>query len=116
MAAGDFVLGPSKSSPDGWVEAFGLTMVEAMMSRTPLIATRSGGIPDVVTDRETGILVDPGDVDAIASAVIDLVRDPKLTNRISTAARLRAVERYSRQASATAFSDLYEQVIGDRRG
>lgn len=115
MAAGDFVLGPSKQSPDGWVEAFGLTMVEAMASGTPLIATRSGGIPDVVTHGETGILVHPGHIESIASAVTDLVRNPEVASRIATAARQRARDRYSRKGSAAAFSDLFEQVILDKR-
>jgi glycosyltransferase involved in cell wall biosynthesis len=115
MAAGDFVLGPSKQSPDGWVEAFGLTMVEAMASGTPLITTRSGGIPDVVSDGETGILVDPGNIESIASAVIDLLRNPEIASRIATAARHRARSRHSRKASAAAFSELFERVIQDKR-
>jgi len=114
MAAGDVVVGPSKPSPDGWVEAFGLTMVEAMASGTPLVATRSGGIPDVVLDGETGFLVEPGRVDAIALAINRLVEDSALTSRITTAARARARSHFSREASAAAFSDLFETVIESR--
>jgi phosphatidylinositol alpha-1,6-mannosyltransferase len=114
MAAGDFVLGPSKESPNGWIEAFGLTMVEAMASGTPLIATRSGGIPDLVTDGETGILVDPGNTAAITAAVKELVQNPDVAARIGVAARERARSRYSRETSAVGFSDLFERVIRDK--
>lgn len=55
--------------PSLWAEAFGLTVVEAMAAGVPVIATRVGGIPEIVTDGETGVLVPAGDATALAAAL-----------------------------------------------
>jgi glycosyltransferase involved in cell wall biosynthesis len=114
MAAGDIVVGPSKMGEDGSVEAFGLTMVEAMASGTPLVASRTGGIPDVVIDGETGILVEPGSPQSIATAVRWLTNHPADAKRIGAAGKRRARDLFSREASAQAFSDLFVRVLQQR--
>jgi glycosyltransferase involved in cell wall biosynthesis len=114
MAAGDVVVGPSKMGEDGWVEALGLTMVEAMASGSPLVASRIGGIPDVVIDGETGILIEPGSPPAIAAAVRWLINHPADAKRIGAAGQRRARDLFSREASAQAFSDLFVRVLKQR--
>ena len=115
MAAGDVVVGPSKMGEDGWVEALGLTMVEAMASGSPLVASRIGGIPDVVIDGETGILIEPGSPPSIAAAVRWLINHPTDAKRIGAAGKRRARDLFSREASAQAFSDLFVRVLKQRR-
>jgi glycosyltransferase involved in cell wall biosynthesis len=71
-------------------EPFGRGVAEAMAVGKPVVAARNGGIPEIVEHEVTGILVNPGDVRAFATAVLRLLRDPELRQRLGLAARLRA--------------------------
>src|SRR4030095_10611604 len=70
MAAADLVILPSVA------EAFGLAITEALYIGTPVVATRVGGIPEIVDDGVDGVLVPPGDSVALADAIADLLNDP----------------------------------------
>ncbi len=62
--------------PAVWQEPFGMTLTEAMGCGLPVVSTRSGGIPEIVVDGETGLLVRAGDPEALADAILDLAGDP----------------------------------------
>ncbi len=111
MAAADIFVAASKRAADGWVEAQGLAIAEAMMAGTPVVATRSGGIPDTVQDQETGLLVDEGSPHQIAEALSRLLIDINLAYSLSQRARQYAKDHYSRTATAKKFSDLYEELL-----
>ncbi|MBW3595325.1 MAG: glycosyltransferase family 4 protein [Actinobacteria bacterium] len=68
-------------------ELLGLSLLEAMASGTPVVATRTGGVPEVVRDGETGYLVEPGDEQELRSAIEDLLGDPKKAARMGRAGR-----------------------------
>lgn len=68
--------------PSRWQEPFGLVLIEAAASGVPVVATRCGGIPEVVLDGQTGFLVDAGDIDAMAQHVRRLAEEPDLRHRI----------------------------------
>jgi glycosyltransferase involved in cell wall biosynthesis len=91
-------------------EEMGSVLVEAMVSGVPVVASRVGGIPEVVVDGETGVLVPPGDVDALAGALDRLVADPARRRTMCLAARRRAV-RYSWPDLARRVADLYEGLV-----
>ena len=114
LAAADVVAAPSKEAPDGWVEAQGLTVVEAMAVGTPVVATRSGGVVDAVVDGVTGLLVDERAPRQLAAAVDRLTADRGLAERCAAAGRRLAAEHYSREATAEAFSDLFDTVRAER--
>lgn len=78
--------------PSRWQEPLGLINLEAGACRKPVVATRVGGIPEVVEDGVNGYLVEPGDVDALTARVAALVADPALRTRMGEAGRAR-VER-----------------------
>ena len=80
----DLVINPSLS------EAFGMTLVEAMATQTPVIATTIGGMPEIVDDGVTGLLVDPGNPQAIAKAAIELISDPDRARAMGIAGRKKA--------------------------
>jgi glycosyltransferase involved in cell wall biosynthesis len=75
---------------EGHFEGFGLVFLEAGAHGLPCVASRSGGIPDVVIDGETGLLVDPADADGAGRAMIRLAGDPALSARMGLAGRARA--------------------------
>ena len=115
LAATDIVLAPSRTAPDGWAEAQGLSIVEAMAARRPVVAAASGGIGDAVEHEVTGLLVGEGRPDELADAVRRLHADPALAARLADGGRARAVERFSADASADAFSALFSDLVGARR-
>lgn len=116
LAAADCFVGPSRRAPNGWVEAQGVTLSEAMIAGTPVIATRLGGVPDTVIHEETGLLVDECAPDQIAAAVLRVVADPDLARGLTERGRRHAATRFSRRASAAAFSELFSQLVPRRPG
>lgn len=113
LAAGDIFVGPSRRSRDGWIEAQGLTFIEAMLQKVPVVATRSGGIVDSVKHEQTGLLVDERAPDQIAAAILRLTRDAELRNNLSARAYANALEKFSRRSSAARFSELFKRQIGN---
>ncbi len=111
LAAADIFVGPSKTAPDGWVEAQGLTFAEAMLAGTPVIATRSGGIVDAVRHDETGLLVDEGAPEQIAAAVVRLAETTELRTRLGRQGRKLARSGFTRSASATSFGQLFGSLL-----
>ncbi len=105
LAAGDIFVGPS------WTESQGLTFIEAMMSKTPVIATRVGGIVDSVRHEETGLLVNERSPEEIAAAVARLVMEPSLADNLRTRGYRLTVNKFSRISSAQAFSELFDRMI-----
>jgi glycosyltransferase involved in cell wall biosynthesis len=70
-------------------EGFGLVFLEAMSAGLPVVASRVSGVPEVIADGETGLLVPPRDVEALAAALGRVAKDPALRERLGTAGRVR---------------------------
>ena len=83
------------------VEGFGISLIEASASGLPVVGGRSGGVPDAVREGETGLLVDPDDVDVVAAAIRRLLGDPELARRLGAAGRA-AAETYFNWPRVTA--------------
>ena len=97
--------------PSVWNEAFGLVLAEAMACGVPTIASRVGGIPEVVEDGKCGYLVPPGDSAALASAIETLCDDDQLRISFSRHARQRAIEKFDLQDMVKNYIDLYIRLI-----
>ena len=95
-------------------ELLGLGLLEAMASGTPVVASRVGGLPEVVTDGVTGFLVDPGDVDALHDRLATLLADRRLARRMGEAARAAVVERFTWRACARRCLSAYRELTGAR--
>ncbi len=111
LAAADVFVGPSKPGPGGWVEAQGLVFVEAMAAGAPVVATRCGGIPDMIVHEETGLLVEPGDVEALAVAIRKILLEPELRQRLVTNARQRYEAEFSPERVTEKLIEVYERVL-----
>jgi glycosyltransferase involved in cell wall biosynthesis len=106
----DLFVNPSRA------ESFGVAALEAAASGIPVVASRVGGLPEVVADGQTGLLVAPEDPEGLASALADLVGDPERRRALGRAARERAVALYDWQACARQMERLYEETLAGRTG
>jgi glycosyltransferase involved in cell wall biosynthesis len=95
-------------------EGFGITAVEAMMSRIPVVASGAGGIPEIVEHERTGLLVPPDDPKALAEAIVRLLDDPQLRERLVDAAETATSVRYTPEAMAASYEALYSEVLRER--
>ncbi|HEY3209475.1 MAG TPA: glycosyltransferase [Actinomycetota bacterium] len=117
LAAGDVVVAPSRRSPQGWVEAQGLVVIEAMNVGVPVVASGSGGLTDAVLDGETGLLVSERAPQEIHMAVERICTDPELRARLKRNGQQMAAG-YGRSATASSFAALFADVAsraGSRR-
>lgn len=96
--------------PPIWNEAFGCTPVEAMAAGTPVVATRTGGIVETVRDQETGFLVEKNDCDALAEAILTLLQNGALRERMGRSARRWALERFRWERIVAAMHDRYQRL------
>ncbi len=101
----DLFILPSES------ESFGMAALEAMAAEVPVIATNTGGLPEVVTDGETGYLLPVGDVDGMAERGIELLRDDDLRRRMGRRARELAIERFDEEKVLPMYRALYERAL-----
>jgi glycosyltransferase involved in cell wall biosynthesis len=92
-------------------EAQGISLLEAMARRRAVVASDVGGIPEVITHSREGLLVPPGDPDALADAVVSVLRDPALRQRLGDAGYWTVVERFSIDAQVRRTEDLYDEEL-----
>jgi len=105
LSVSDILLLPSEQ------ESFGLAALEAMACELPVIASRVGGLPEVVTDGETGFLSEVGDVDKMASDAARLLTDDEFRRSMGARARESALDRYRTDLVIPKYIDFYERVL-----
>lgn len=96
--------------PSVWPEPFGMVALEAMATGRPVVASAVGGLADLVVDGATGILVPPGDVAALRSAIQRLLEDPLLRARMGAEGRKRAAA-YSASVVVAEWERVFREVI-----
>ncbi len=106
-ARSDLFVLPSRFEP------FGIVLLEAMAAGLPVIASRVGGIPEVVADGETGLLVEPGDVEGLAGAMLRLAMDPALRASLGSRGRERA-RSYSWDVVVPQVLATYREALEER--
>jgi glycosyltransferase involved in cell wall biosynthesis len=104
----DVVINASEAEP------FGLSLLEAQASGVAVIGTAAGGIPEFVIDGETGLLVPPGDMPALAAAVGRLLNDAVLRERLGRAGRIEVEARYGLEGRADAVAGMYRSLVKGR--
>jgi N-acetyl-alpha-D-glucosaminyl L-malate synthase BshA len=101
----DLMLMPSS------LESFGLAALEGMACKVPAIATRVGGVPELIDDGETGLLYPVGDVEDMAAGAVGLLRDPTRMEAMREAARMTARSRYCASLVVPQYVKYYEMVL-----
>jgi glycosyltransferase involved in cell wall biosynthesis len=95
-------------------EGLSNTVLEAMASGKPVIATRVGGADEMVVDGETGLLVPAGDAASLTTAMSRLVTDPQLRQTMGSAARRRASTEFNLEAMVRSYESMY-LTVADRK-
>ncbi len=103
---------PAVTDWKGEQEGFGMVIVEAMAFGVPVVATRSGGIPDILRDGENGLLVAERDPAALAQAIARLADEPELAVRLAEAGRRDVRDRFAPRRIAARFDEVYQRVAG----
>ncbi len=98
--------------PSTWREAFGLVAVEALASKRPVIASRTGGLVEIVNE-EHGYLVEPGDEDGLLAAMRTLADDPALRARLGEHGRTYVAEHFSWEQAAHQLISIYQTILGE---
>jgi glycogen synthase len=96
--------------PSRWREPFGLVALQAAQMARPIVASNVGGIPEIVVDGETGLLVEPDDSHALAQAAASIMRDPTAAERMGSAALLRAENVFSFEHMVDEYENLYRKL------
>ena len=105
LAISDLMLLPSQ------LESFGLAALEAMACEVPTIATRVGGVPEVIEDGRTGCLAEVGDVDHMARCAVELLSDEKKLRDMGYRARVWAQSRFCATKIIPQYEEFYERVL-----
>ena len=105
LGLSDLMLMPSE------MESFGLAALEAMACRVPAIATRVGGVPELIDSGVNGILCEVGDVEGMANAAISILSDPELLQKFSNAARRTAQDHFCASRIIPLYERYYERII-----
>lgn len=93
------------------IESFSMAAVEAMAMEAPVIATNTGGIPEVVDDGKTGIIVPPGNVDAFCEAIKYLIQNPEIRFRMGQSGRVKVLERFTIESNVRKTEDIFLQLL-----
>ena len=94
-------------------ESFGIAIVEAMACGKAVVGTTVDGILEIVDDWRNGILVEPGDVPALAAAIRLLLCDPTLRHRLGQAARARVKDHFQRRRMGESYAHAFQEVLAD---
>jgi glycosyltransferase involved in cell wall biosynthesis len=116
LAAADVLVVPSVVDARGRVDATTSTVLEALASGRPLVATTAGGIPEVVRDGENGLLVPQKDPVALAAAIERLRADPDLCRQLSRRAREFAIQELTWDATIDAFERIFQRAVAHYPG
>ncbi len=105
LSLADLMIMPSE------MESFGLAALEAMACRVPAIATRVGGVPELIEHQVNGLLYEVGDIDGMAAGALSLLTDPERLETMSAAARKTAQDKFCASRIIPQYEAYYEKVV-----
>ncbi len=95
-------------------EAVGIVLLEAQSLGVPVVASEVGGIPEMIRDKETGILVGPGEPAALALAIDDLLSDPERLRSMSAAGKNWVKDRFKAESMVNKISGIYQELLKEK--
>lgn len=95
-------------------ESFGRVLIEGMACAKPVIATNIGGMPEVISDGITGILVEPNNADKLAKAIVYLLKRPRMRQQMGNAGRLSVKEHFSLEQQTKKIDQIYDSIMYSR--
>jgi glycosyltransferase involved in cell wall biosynthesis len=95
-------------------EGFGLTLVEAKLCGAPVIGARSGGIPEIIEDGKTGLLIEPGDSEGLAQAIKKILTNKKLAARLGKAGQKSARQKFDPHKIADRYAEILDETFSNR--
>jgi glycosyltransferase involved in cell wall biosynthesis len=116
LAAADVLVAPSVPTSGGKREGIPVVLMEAMATGLPVVASRLSGIPELVTDGVSGLLVPPGDDAALADALASLAADPERRTRLGAAGRETVLRDFDVDRNAAALADRIRRSLGRSGG
>jgi glycosyltransferase involved in cell wall biosynthesis len=96
-----------------FLESFSMVAIEAMAMQVPVIATNIGGIPEVIDDAETGILIPPGDFEALVKAIKYLIENPQIRKEMGKKGRKKVLERFSIEENVRKTEEVFLNLLHD---
>lgn len=96
-------------------EGLGIAIIEAMAAERSVVATDIGGIPEVVNNSETGLLVPPGDPKALSKAIIELLQDPSRAKTMGEKGRIRVKEKFTVKKMLSEIENVYQSLVNQRK-
>jgi len=115
LAAAHLFVHPSRTTGEGDREGVPNSMLEAMATGLPIVATRHGGIPEAVTDGESGLLVPENDAAALAAAMLRVLGDDDLRRRLGCGARRDVEAKFDRAIQTRRLEAVYKDLMRDSR-
>ena len=115
MANADVIVQPSVPTRRGSREGIPVSLMEGMASGLPVVASRISGIPELVEDGSSGLLVPPGDPTALADALARFIEDPALRQKMGRAGRQRVLEQFDVSRNASRLAALIETVASSEK-
>ncbi|HTW90707.1 MAG TPA: glycosyltransferase family 4 protein [bacterium] len=112
--AAEITVVPSLTQPV-WSEQVGMVAIQSMACGTPVITTNSGSIPEFVQDGITGLLVPERNPEAMAGAILELLRDDRLRRKLATSGRAYAEKRYDAASNVAKVQDILLQLLARTR-
>lgn len=109
LSISDVMLLPSEQ------ESFGLSALEAMACEVPVVASRVGGLPEVITDGETGFLHPPDDIDGMAASAVRVLTDDALHERVARAGRRLVETKFCADEIVPQYENYYDEVLATRK-
>jgi glycosyltransferase involved in cell wall biosynthesis len=97
--------------PSLW-EGFGLAIIEAMSFSKPVIATKVGGIPEILLDGMAGILCPPNDPESLSDTIITMIKNPDLREKMGRAGRERVENFFTAQIMSSRYQEIYRNILG----
>ena len=112
----DILALPSLVASDGDRDGIPVTLIEAMATGCPVVSTSVSGIPELVEDKRTGLLVPPGDAPTLAQALLTLLQDEDLRGQMGRASRERVVRQFDIKDSVSKVADLFLEELEGNKG